>query len=114
MKAIWRKGGHATINDVFEAVNTGRAKKVKRATIQVQMRRLESYGWLKHKVQNREFIYSALRNEDEVKRGILAGVRDSVFGGSTLELVRCLFENGSLSEGEIKRIRAILDNDLES
>jgi BlaI family penicillinase repressor len=113
MKAVWRKGGEVTINDVFEAVNAGRPKKVKRATVQVQMRRLEAYGWLTHRVHDREFVYSALRKEAEVKRGILDHVRDRVFEGSTADLVKCLFEDGSLSPAEIKKIREILNHDTE-
>jgi BlaI family transcriptional regulator, penicillinase repressor len=113
MKAIWQKSGEVTINDVFEAVNAGRRQKVKRATIQVQMRRLEAYGWLKHRLQDREFIYTALREEDEAKRGILDGIRDRVFGGSTTELVKCLFENRAVSDEELWRIREILDQNRE-
>jgi BlaI family transcriptional regulator, penicillinase repressor len=113
MQAIWQKGGEVTINDVFEAVNAGRRQKVKRATIQVQMRRLEAYGWLKHRLQDREFIYTALRQEVESKRGILAGIRDRVFGGSTTELVKCLFENSAVSDEELRRIREILDRSRE-
>jgi len=113
MKAVWRRGGEVTVNDVFESVNAGRRKKVKRATIQVQMRRLEAYGWLNHRLDNREFIYAALLGEDEVKRGILDGIRNRVFGGSTAELLKCLFENGSVSEEEIRRIREILDKGRE-
>ena len=114
MKAIWQKDGEVTINDIFEAVNAGRRKKVKRATIQVQMRRLEAYGWLKHRVQEREFIYIPLREEEEAKRGILDGIRDRVFGGSTTELVKCLFENSSVSAEEIRRIQEILDKERGS
>ena len=111
MKAIWQKDGEVTINDIFEAVNAGRRKKVIRATIQVQMRRLEAYGWLKHRIQEREFIYTALRGEDEAKRGILDGIRDRVFGGSTTELVKCLFENRAISAEELRRIQEILDKE---
>jgi predicted transcriptional regulator len=114
MKAIWQKDGNVTINDVFEAVNAGRRKRVKRATIQVQMRRLEAYGWLKHRVQEREFIYTALREEEEAKRGILDGIRDHVFGGSTAELVKCLFENRAVSAEELRRIQEILDKERGS
>lgn len=114
MKAIWQKGGEVTINDIFDAVNAGRRKKVIRATIQVQMRRLEAYGWLKHRVQEREFIYTALREEEEAKRGILDGIRDRVFGGSTTELVKCLFENGAVSAEELRRIQEILDKERGS
>ena len=113
MKAVWRRGGEVTVNDVFESVNAGRRKKVKRATIQVQMRRLEAYGWLNHRLDNREFIYAALLGEDEVKRGILDGIRNRVFGGSTAELIKCLFEGGSVSEEELRRIREILDKGRE-
>jgi len=113
MKAVWRRGGEVTVNDVFESVNAGRRKKVKRATIQVQMRRLEAYGWLNHRLDNREFVYAALLGENEVKRGILDGIRNRVFGGSTAELLKCLFENGSVSEEEIRRIREILDKGRE-
>ncbi len=113
MKAVWRKGGEVTINDVFEAFNRGRRKKVKRATVQVQMRRLEAYGWLKHRVEDREFLYTALYGEAEAKRGILEGVRLRVFGGSTADLVKCLFENGALSGPELERIRTLLDRKRE-
>lgn len=114
MKAIWQKGGEVTINDIFDAVNAGRRKKVIRATIQVQMRRLEAYGWLKHRVQEREFIYTALREEEEAKRGILDGIRDRVFGGSITELVKCLFENSAVSAEELRRIQEILDKERGS
>jgi len=114
MKAIWQRGGEVTINDIFDAVNAGRRKKVIRATIQVQMRRLEAYGWLKHRVQEREFIYTALREEEEAKRGILDGIRDRVFGGSTTELVKCLFENSAVSAEELRRIQEILDKERGS
>ena len=103
MKLAWRKG-EVTINDVLEAVNASRKDNVKRATVQVQMRRLEKYGWLKHRKENREFYYSPLRGEDEAKVSILHGVRDRVFGGSSAELVKCLFAGAPVPDDELKRI----------
>lgn len=107
MKLVWQKG-EVTINDVLEAVNAGRKDKVKRATVQVQMRRLERYGWLDHRVKNREFYYEALRSEAAAKVDILHGVRDRVFGGSYAELVRCLFAGGRVPEEELRRIAEFL------
>ncbi|MCK7470210.1 MAG: hypothetical protein MZU95_04945 [Desulfomicrobium escambiense] len=46
MKAVWNKGGEATISNVLQAVNASRINKVKRATIRVQMRRLKEASWL--------------------------------------------------------------------
>jgi BlaI family penicillinase repressor len=113
MKLVWRKG-EVTINDVLEAVNAGRKDKVKRATVQVQMRRLERYGWLKHRKDNREFYYSSLRGEAEAKVNILHNVRDRVFGGSYADLVKCLFAGGRIPEDELQRIVEFLnENDKE-
>ena len=113
MKLVWQKG-ELTINDVLEAVNAGRKDKVKRATVQVQMRRLERYGWLEHRVENREFYYAALRSEAEAKVDILHGVRNHVFGGSYAELMRCLFAGGRVPEEELQRIAEFLrENDKE-
>lgn len=110
MKLAWRKG-EVTINDVFDVVNAGRKDKVKRATVQVQMRRLERYGWLKHRKENREFYYSPLRDEAEAKVSILHNVRDRVFGGSYAELVKCLFAGGRVPEDELQRIVEFLNGD---
>lgn len=113
MKLVWRKG-EVTINDVLEGVNAGRKDKVKRATVQVQMRRLERYGWLKHRKDNREFYYSYLRGEAEAKVNILHNVRDRVFGGSYADLVKCLFAGGRVPEDELQRIVEFLnENDKE-
>ena len=43
MNIVWDRG-EVSINDVLEAVNLRRNDKLKRATIQVQMKRLEKYG----------------------------------------------------------------------
>ena len=113
MNLVWRKG-EVTINDVLEAVNAGRKDKVKRATVQVQMRRLERYGWLKHRKDNREFYYSSLRGEAKAKLSILHNVRDRVFGGSYADLVKCLFAGGRVPEDELQRIVEFLnENDKE-
>jgi predicted transcriptional regulator len=113
MKLVWRRG-EVTINDILEAVNSGRKDKVKRATVQVQMRRLERYGWLKHRKDTREFYYSPLRGEAEAKVSILHNVRDRVFGGSYAELVKCLFAGGRVPGDELQRIVEFLNgNDKE-
>ncbi len=107
MKLAWQKG-EVTINEVLEAVNATRKKKLKRATIQVQMRRLERYGWLRHRKENREFYYSPLKGEAEAKENILHHIRHRVFGGSYAELVKCLFSGAPIPGEELKRIMEYL------
>ena len=107
MQHVWEKG-EATVNDIHAAVNSRRQSKIKRESIQVQVKRLEKYGWLKRKKAGKFYYYSALKDKDSATRDILNDVKDRVFGGSQSELVRCLFENSQVSEAELRRINKFL------
>lgn len=108
MNIVWEKG-EASINDVLESINSRRKKTLKRATIQVQMKRLEKYGWLKNRKVGREFLYSALIAQEEATKDILDNVRKKVFGGSRAELVKCLFADSDVSLEELERIIQYLE-----
>jgi len=109
MKVVWEKGD-VTINDVVEAVNAKRKKQVRRTTVQVQMNRLEDYGWLKHRAAGRTYIYSAAAEKQKTRREILDDIKNRVFGGSRAELVKCLIEDANIPPEEIKELRALLQN----
>jgi predicted transcriptional regulator len=108
MDIVWKRG-EVSINDVLEAVNQQRKSQLKRATIQVQMRRLEKYGWLKHRKVGREFYYFAIRKQQEATKDILDNIRKKVFGGSRAELVKCLFADSNTSSEELERIMQYLE-----
>jgi len=113
MKILWELG-EVTVNDVFEAINSKRKEKLRRTTIQVQMNRLEEYGWLKHRKEGRTFFYAAVREKQKTKRDIVNDVKNCVFGGSRTELVKCLFDNSNIKPEEIKQLRNFLNqNDKE-
>ena len=109
MKVIWEKG-EVAVNDVVEAVNAKRKKPVRRTTIQVQMNRLEDYGWLKHREEGRTYIYSAAAEKQKTRREILEDIKNRVFGGSRAELVKCLIEDENVTPEEIKELRGLLKN----
>ena len=108
MKIVWEKG-EATINDVVEAINTRRGNKLRRTTIQVQMNRLEEYGWLKHRQEGRTFYYTAVKEKQKTRRDIVMDIKERVFSGSPMELVKCLFDASHLKPGDIKELRQLLD-----
>lgn len=109
MKVVWEKG-EGTVNDVAAAVNAKRKNPVRRTTIQVQMNRLEDYGWLKHREEGRTFIYSAAAEKHKTRREILEDIKNRVFGGSRAELVKCLIEDENVTPKEIKELRDLLKN----
>lgn len=107
MKVVWDKG-QVTIKDVVEAINAKRKKKIRRTTIQVQMNRLEDYGWLKHGKKGRTYVYSAIVEKQKTRKDILEDIKNRVFGGSRAELVKCLIEDTEVTQEEIKELRALL------
>ena len=107
MKIVW-KNGESSINQIFESINARRNTKLKRATVQVQLRRLENYGWLSHRLEGREYLYSALREREEATRLIVDDVRNRLFGGSSSELVRFLFKDLTIDSSELERIKEMM------
>jgi len=107
MKVVWDKG-EVTINNVVDAINAKRINKIRRTTVQVQMNRLEDYGWLKHSEEGRTYVYSAVVEKQKTRREILEDIKNRVFGGSRAELVKCLIEDSDVSSEEIKELRELL------
>ena len=107
MNIVWAKG-EVSINDVFDAINAKRLDKLRRTTIQVQMNRLEDYGWLKHRIKGRTFFYSALVEEQKTRKEILNNTINRVFGGSSAELVKCMLDNSDVSPEDIRKLRELL------
>jgi BlaI family penicillinase repressor len=108
MKVIW-KLGEASVNDVFEAVNSRRKDKVRRTTIQVQVNRLEEYGWLKHREVGRTHYFRAVRGRQKAQRDIIDDLKNRLFGGSRMELVKSLIDESDLAPEEIEELRELLD-----
>lgn len=107
MKIVWEKGD-VTINDVVEAINAKRKNKIRRTTVQVQMNRLEDYGWLQHTEMGRTYVYGAVVEKQKTRREILEDIKNRVFGGSRAELVKCLIEDTDVTPEELKELRALL------
>ena len=112
MKIVWDKG-EVTVNDVYKSINEKRKVKLRRTTIQVQMNRLEDYGWLQHRKDGRSFLYSAVVEKQKTRSDILNDIINRVFGGSRAELVKCLLEDSDVNPDEIKALRKLLKSQGE-
>jgi len=108
MKIIWRLG-EASVNDVFEAINTHKKDKLRRTTIQVQINRLEEYGWLKHREVGRTHYFRAVRGKEKTERDIIIDIKNRVFSGSRMDLVKSLLDDSDLKPEEIQELRDLLN-----
>jgi predicted transcriptional regulator len=107
MREIWARG-ETSVNAVWAALNASRRKKVRRTTVQVQMTRLERYGWLSRRKSGREFIYTALWGKDETVGDLLSSLARRLYGGSFVQLARILLTGVDFPPAEMRRIRSLL------
>ncbi|MCJ7579933.1 MAG: BlaI/MecI/CopY family transcriptional regulator [Candidatus Aminicenantes bacterium] len=107
MKLIWEKE-ELSVNEVLEALNSKRAKKLKRTTVQTQLHRLEKYGWLISRKNKREFLYSTLQPREKANARVIRNIRKSLFENSHFEMVKCLFSESEISTSELEKIEKFL------
>ncbi len=107
MDILWKKHP-SSILELLETVNQGRAEPVTRNTLQTQLTRLEAKGWITRDDSGRSHTYEPAVPEQRGRTSVLAELRQRFFGGSSLALVRCLVENGEISEEELAELRKII------
>lgn len=108
MDAVWL-AGELTATEILNAVNANKSKKLRRATIQVQVNRLEEKGWLTHREAGNKFLFRAAIPRRDASAAIAIDVKERIFRGSCVELVRSLFTNSDVSSEELGKLRKLID-----
>ena len=106
MRALWRRG-EATVGEVRDELDSlGRV--LKPTTVATVLKRLEARGLVAHRRDGRTFIYRALRSEQDVRRTVVARVKDLIFGGDVAALVASLLDPDAVSQDELSQVRDLL------
>jgi len=113
MEVIWTEG-ETTIRHVWETLSA-KGDSQTRATVQVQMGRLELKGWLKKKQKGRTYFYRATADENDTKHGIAKEMTQTLFGSSAAKFIRCLSGGGKeLTDDEVEDLQALIDERKKS
>lgn len=107
MDILWKKHP-ASVLELLEAVNQARDEPVTRNTLQTQLTRLESKGWIVRDDSTRSHAYEPAVPEQRGRTSVLAELKQRFFGGSSLALVRCLVESGEISAEEIAELKKLI------
>lgn len=107
MDLLWKKHP-ASVLELLEMVNQGREEPVTRNTLQTQLTRLEAKGWITRDASGRTHAYQPAVAEERGRTSVLAELRQRLFGGSSLALVRCLVESGEINEAELAELRKLV------
>lgn len=112
MDQLWRLAP-TSLNELLEAVNADRSEPISRATLQTQLTRLETKGWVKRDDSSRAHIYRPAVAESHGRRSVLTALKERFFGGSSLALVRCLVESGEISAKDLAELKDLVQQAKE-
>ena len=95
-----------TVRDVHGAINAERD--LAYTTVMTVMKNLAKKGYLRHEKDGAAYVYSAARSPETVRRSLLAGFVDKVFGGSPAAFVSALADPEALTDADRARLEALV------
>jgi BlaI family penicillinase repressor len=108
LRAIWEIGPPgATTLQVWEHISKSRS--IVRTTILKVVDKLEERAWLRRKKIGGEWHYWPTAERSEVEAAVAEDFLGSFFAGSASELMVSLIGESKVSETEINRLKAVLD-----
>jgi BlaI family penicillinase repressor len=109
LQVLWIKG-LATVREVHEELIKG--KDIGYTTTLKLMQIMHDKGLVKRDESMRTHVYQAAVNKEKTQKHLLTKMIDSLFGGSSTQLVLQALGNsdGKASAEEIEQIQTLLDN----
>jgi BlaI family penicillinase repressor len=108
MAVLWDRGD-ATVAEVQERLSDELAY----TTVLTVLRTLEEKGHVGHREDGRAYRYHPLVEREEAGASVLARLLDRVFAGSPELLLTQLVAERELSDGQLERMRRLLDERLD-
>jgi BlaI family penicillinase repressor len=112
MAVLWDRGP-STAAEVREAL-AGQRLDLAYNTVLTQLRILEDKGHVDHKEEGRAHRFRSLVKKKEARASALTRTLDRLFGGSAEALVAQLVQQRGLSKEELKGLRRVVDEELDS
>ena len=108
MQVLWERGP-STVAEVKDAL----ADEMAYNTVLTVLRRLKDKGYVGHEEEGRAHRYHALVEHQQVRESALDRLTGKLFAGSPELLLTHLVSRRKLSEVELRRLKALVDDQLE-
>jgi BlaI family penicillinase repressor len=105
MRVLWARG-EATATDVHAALSSERG--LAPTTIATMLMKMEKKGVVRHYADGRRFVYQPRVTEPQVRRSMVAELRDRLFGGNTTALVSHLLSDHEIDARELVELRKLV------
>lgn len=108
MQVLWENGA-STVAGVKDALEDEMAYN----TVLTVLRRLEDKGYVAHEEEGRAHRYHSLIERQQVRESALERLTHRLFQGSPDLLLTHMVSGRRLSETQLRRLKALVDNQLE-
>ena len=85
------------------------SKKGDTATVQTLLRRLESKGYLRHRIRGKAHVFFSIVRSDKVIKRSVNDFIDRLFGGDPFPLMQCLAEHGKIDNDDIEKLKELIE-----
>ena len=110
-RVLWELGS-ASVRQVHEALPADRT--IDFTTVQTYLRRLETKGYAKAKLEGRARVYAPRVKSRTVIRETVDDLIERLFGGEAMPLMRHLIEDRGINDEELAQLRKLLEQKDES
>jgi BlaI family transcriptional regulator, penicillinase repressor len=107
MRVLWARG-EATVVDVQEMLRED-DRPLAQTTVATLLSRLEKRGVVSYRLEGRQYVYSALITEEDVRESVLADVTEGLFHGDVATLVSHLLTASEAGMSDLAKVRALID-----
>lgn len=104
MQVLWEQSESA-VAEVFDAL---RSERLAYTTVATMLRKMEARGLVRHRADDRRFIYRAAVTADKVTQSMSHHVIDRLFEGSLTDMVSHLLETREVSREELTRLEELI------
>lgn len=108
MKVLW-KNGELSVSQVQGYLKQEEEREFAITTINTILQRLYKKGIVNYRKDGRQYIYRAEISEEETQTSMTSSLIDKLFKGKSSVLVNHLLESREFEEGELEKLKRLID-----
>ena len=108
LRLLW-DAGSGSVQAIVDRLPADR--KIAYATVQTLLRRLESKGYVRHRLVGKAHVFEPLEGKDKVIQSAVGSFLQRLFGGDAVPLVMHLARHGKLTMDDVKRLKKIIEEE---
>jgi BlaI family transcriptional regulator, penicillinase repressor len=106
MRAVWALG-EARVAEVRAHLDS---RGLAATTVATLLTRLEKRGLLAHRTEGRQYVYRALKSEQEISETMVSELTTTLFDGEASQLVSHLLRKGEFAPADLAEIKRLIAN----